>query len=103
MATQARGRPLEFHTSQWEGMVFRVWGQSVRRITDTSVLLNRRAQRASASGAGSDQVEAWGRRWGGSSDKDQKKTQAPRDEMKALREGSDTESRVSNTVLETKF
>lgn len=39
MATQARGRPLKFHTSQWEGMVFSVWRQSVRRITDTHVLI----------------------------------------------------------------
>lgn len=83
MATQARGRPLKFHTSQWEGMVFSVWKQSVRRITDTHVLINRRAQRASVSGAGSDQVEAQGRLWEGSSDRDQTKTQAPWDEMRA--------------------
>ena len=55
----------------------------MRRITDTHVLINRRAQRASVSGAGSDQVEAQGRLWEGSSDRDQTKTQAPWDEMRA--------------------
>lgn len=55
----------------------------MRRITDTHVLMNRRAQRASASGAVSEQVEARGRLWEGSSDRDQTKTQAPWDEMRA--------------------
>lgn len=52
MATQARGRPLKFHTSQWEGMAFSVWRQLVRRITDTHVLMNREPREPPPQGLG---------------------------------------------------